>query len=66
MEEINKYLLLINLKAFCGHYNLNYEFTRQVLQGKRPITEKFTAGLIENIKDHQIQQQEILKRIQTI
>ena len=63
MEKINEYLKFINLKAFCENYGLNYEFTRQVLQGKRPLTEKFAVSLTKNIITYHADQQEIFKKL---
>lgn len=57
MEKINEYLQFINLKSFCENYSLNYEFTRQVLQGKRTLTEKFRQTLLEHIHSYHIDQQ---------
>lgn len=57
MEKINEYLQFINLKSFCENYSLNYEFTRQVLQGKRPLTEKFRQTLMIHIMEYHLEQQ---------
>ena len=57
METLNDYFKFINLKAFCENYGLNYEFTRQVLQGKRTLTEKFRQTLLEHIHSYHIDQQ---------
>ncbi|MGV8914379.1 MAG: hypothetical protein ACOH1X_02910 [Kaistella sp.] len=59
LEILNKYFMLLNLKAFCEHYELNYEFTRQVLQGRRPLTEKFKNILIDDLRSYHESQQEI-------
>ena len=63
LEILNKYFLLINLKAFCERYELNYEFTRQVLQGRRPLTEKFKHTLSDHLKLYHDSQQEIFNLI---
>lgn len=63
MEKLNEFFTLINLKAFCAAYRLNYEFTRQVLLGRRPLTEKFRHSLTEHIAHYQARQQEILTQL---
>lgn len=63
LEILNKYFLLINLKAFCERYELNYEFTRQVLQGRRTLTEKFKNILIDHLKSYHDSQQQIFNHI---
>lgn len=58
LELLNRYFELNNLKSFCEHYDLNYEFTRQVLQQKngRVLTEKFKTTLLEKIEHYQERQ----------
>ena len=63
LEILNRYFLLINLKAFCERYELNYEFTRQVLQGRRTLTEKFKHTLMEHLQNYHSTQQEIFNLI---
>lgn len=64
LQTINKYFALINLKAFCERYVLNYEFTRQVLNGKRPVTENFIHNLTQCIGFYQENQSRIFKYFQ--
>lgn len=63
METLNNYFKFINLKAFCENYGLNYEFTRQVLQGKRPLTEKFAKSITAHVIEYHARQQEIFKQL---
>lgn len=65
LKLLNKYFLLNNLKLFCEKYELNYEFTRQVLSGKngRVLTDKFKAVLLEKITLHQKRQEEYFKEL---
>ena len=63
METLNNYFKFINLKAFCENYGLNYEFTRQVLQGKRPLTEKFAKSITTHVIEYHARQQEIFKQL---
>lgn len=63
METLNNYFKYINLKAFCINYGLNYEFTRQVLQGKRPLTEKFAKSITAHVVHYHQMQQEIFKQL---
>ena len=61
LELLNRYFELNNLKSFCEHYDLNYEFTRQVLQQKngRVLTDKFKTTLLEKIEHYQLRQERI-------
>lgn len=63
METLNDYFKFINLKAFCENYGLNYEYTRQVLQGKRTLTEKFTKSITAHVIEYHARQQEIFKQL---
>ncbi|MEC5156658.1 hypothetical protein [Chryseobacterium sp. MP_3.2] len=63
MEYIYQYLELINLKAFCERFDLNYEFTRQVLQGKRTLTDKFKDILVGHLKTYHTSQQNLFKKL---
>lgn len=63
METLNNYFKFINLKAFCENYDLSYEFTRQVLQGSRPLTEKFAKSITAHVIDYHQRQQEIFKQL---
>jgi hypothetical protein len=64
IETINEYFELVNLKAFCERYVLNYEFTRQVLNGKRPVTENFIHNLTQCMAFYQEMQSRIFKTFQ--
>ncbi len=63
LKSINQYFELINLKAFCKMYGENYDFTRQVLEGKRTLTEKFVEKIILLIKAFQEKQLEIFRKL---
>lgn len=63
LKTLNDYFALISLKAFCEHYELNYEFIRQVLQGQRPLTTKTADKLTEKIKIYHKKQQEIMVQL---
>ncbi len=65
LQLLNQYFLLNNLKLFCEKYELNYEFTRQVLSGKngRVLTDKFKTTLLEKIEHYQLRQERIFGEI---
>lgn len=60
---LNEYFQLNNLKSFCEFYGESYEFTRQVLIGKKPVTEKFIHNMMIHITSHQARQERIFKEL---
>lgn len=64
LKTINEYFELVNLKAFCERYLLNYEFTRQVLNGKRPVTENFIHNLTQCVAFYHEKQLRIFTELQ--
>ena len=67
LELLNEYFKLNNLKSFCEFYDLNYEFTRQVLQQKngRVLTKKFKNTLLEKMELYQERQATFFAQLKT-
>ena len=64
LKTITEYFEQINLKAFCDYYKLSYEFTRQVLNGKKDPPKDFLSNLITFMAIYQEKQIRIFTELQ--
>lgn len=39
LKELNEIFALLNMKAFCQRYNLQYDYLRKVLKGDFPLSQ---------------------------
>ena len=59
LQDLNNYFALINLKSFCEKYGLSYDFVRQVLTGKKVMTDKFLSSVLAQMHNFEKDQRNL-------
>lgn len=50
LNQLKEAFSLINLKAFCKAFNLQYDYVRQILSGKFGLSERLYHTLRQHLK----------------